>query len=64
MQNEAIGVKTVWVGPKVMIDGEDAETLKEGENATFIGWGNLLIKKLIRCVVICGTCAIVDEVKF
>ena len=30
----------------VVIDGADAETLKEGENATFINWGNLMIKKV------------------
>lgn len=43
-----IGNKTVWVGPKILIDEVDAEVLKEGENTTFINWGNLLIKKIIR----------------
>lgn len=47
-KNDEIGTKTVWVGPRILIDGADAETLKEGENTTFINWGNLLIKKINR----------------
>ena len=40
-----------WLSNKILlltvvIDGADAETLKEGENATFINWGNLMIKKV------------------
>lgn len=45
-KNSDVGTKDMWVGPKVVIDREDAKTLKEGENATFINWGNLLIKKV------------------
>ncbi len=41
-----IGQKTVWRGPTVLIDGIDAEALKEGENTTFINWGNLVIDKV------------------
>lgn len=47
-KNVIIGTKTVWVGPRILIDHVDAETLKEGENTTFINWGNLLIKKINR----------------
>ncbi|CAB3368587.1 Hypothetical predicted protein [Cloeon dipterum] len=47
-KDPAVGNKTVWVGPKVLIDRVDAETLKEGENTTFINWGNILIKKINR----------------
>ncbi|XP_017463872.1 PREDICTED: bifunctional glutamate/proline--tRNA ligase-like, partial [Rhagoletis zephyria] len=47
-KNESLGKKTVTFGPRVYIDYEDAVTLKEGENATFINWGNLLIKKVYR----------------
>lgn len=46
-KNEEVGQKTVWVGPRVLIDYVDAVELKEGENATFINWGNL-IKKIHR----------------
>ena len=45
-KNPDIGEKTVWTGPVLTIDGVDAEQLKEGENATFINWGNLMIKKV------------------
>lgn len=45
-KNDALGKKTVTLGPKVYIDYVDAEALKEGENATFINWGNLLINKI------------------
>lgn len=45
-KNTEIGMKTVWLGPRVLIDYTDAETLKEGENATFINWGNLMIEKI------------------
>ncbi|KAL3288091.1 hypothetical protein HHI36_002542 [Cryptolaemus montrouzieri] len=45
-KNIEVGTKSVWVGPKILIDRADAESLKEGENATFINWGNLIIKKI------------------
>jgi len=45
-KNPDVGEKTVWTGPKLMIDGADAEQLKEGQNATFINWGNIMIKKV------------------
>ena len=47
-KNPEVGAKTVHVGPMVLIDGVDAEELKVGENATFINWGNLLIKTVNR----------------
>lgn len=45
-KNPDVGQKTVWIGPRILIDYVDAEVLKENENATFINWGNLLIKKI------------------
>lgn len=45
-KNAEVGEKELWIGPKILIDSVDAESLKEGENATFINWGNLLIKKV------------------
>jgi len=45
-KNADVGEKVVWTGPMLTIDGIDAEQLKEGDNATFINWGNLLIKKV------------------
>lgn len=40
------GSKQVLVGPKVLIEKDDAESLVEGQNTTFISWGNLMIKKI------------------
>lgn len=47
-KNPDVGQKTIWIGPRILIDYVDAEAVKEGENATFINWGNLLIKKVNR----------------
>lgn len=43
-----LGTKQVRIGPKIFIEKEDAEALKEGHNATFINWGNLMIEKIKR----------------
>lgn len=51
-QNADVGVKEVWYGPKVLIEGADAETFSEGEMVTFINWGNLIITKIHRCVLV------------
>lgn len=40
------GTKRVRVGPKILIEKEDAERLIEGQNTTFINWGNLMILKI------------------
>lgn len=45
-KNSEIGTKEVWMGSKILIDSADAELLKEGEDATFINWGNLTITKI------------------
>lgn len=54
-KNPEVGIKKIWTGPKVLIDIADAAQLKEGENATFINWGNLKITKINRCVLSCLT---------
>lgn len=48
LQNEEVGMKEVWYGPRVLVEGADAETLTEGEMVTFINWGNLVITKINR----------------
>lgn len=45
-KDPSIGTKKVRVSPNILIEKVDAETLVEGQNATFINWGNLLIKKV------------------
>ncbi|XP_075060370.1 bifunctional glutamate/proline--tRNA ligase isoform X4 [Mixophyes fleayi] len=47
-KNSEVGTKPVWYGPRVLIEGADAETLSEGEMVTFINWGNLNITKIHR----------------
>lgn len=47
-KNAEVGLKPVWYGPRVLIEGADAETLSEGETVTFINWGNLNITKIHR----------------
>lgn len=46
IQNPDVGLKPVWYGPKVFIEGADAETFSEGEMVTFINWGNINITKI------------------
>ncbi|XP_045484689.1 bifunctional glutamate/proline--tRNA ligase isoform X2 [Pieris rapae] len=45
-KNPDVGSKTVWVGPRLLIDQVDAQALKEGENTTFINYGNIKIDKI------------------
>uniref|UniRef100_A0A8C8BA69 Bifunctional glutamate/proline--tRNA ligase n=1 Tax=Otus sunia TaxID=257818 RepID=A0A8C8BA69_9STRI len=47
-KNADVGLKPVWYGSRVLIEGADAETLTEGEVVTFINWGNIIISKLNR----------------
>lgn len=49
-QNAEVGMKKVWYGPRVLVEGADAETFSEGETVTFINWGNLIITKINKCV--------------
>lgn len=39
-------MKTVWYGPKILIEKGDAEVFKVGEIVTFINWGNLKIESI------------------
>ncbi|XP_069089977.1 bifunctional glutamate/proline--tRNA ligase isoform X3 [Pleurodeles waltl] len=47
-KNADVGTKPVWYGPRVLIEGADAETISEGEMVTFINWGNISITKINR----------------
>ena len=47
-KDKSVGQKVVWRSERVLMDGVDAESLKEGENATFVNWGNLTIEKIHR----------------
>ena len=45
-KDPSIGTKKVRVSSNILIEKVDAEALVEGQNATFINWGNLLIRKV------------------
>ncbi|KAM9408914.1 bifunctional glutamate/proline--tRNA ligase isoform 2-T2 [Pholidichthys leucotaenia] len=45
-KNPDVGMKEIWYGPRVLVEGADAETFTEGEVVTFINWGNLIITKI------------------
>ncbi|XP_028387128.1 bifunctional glutamate/proline--tRNA ligase isoform X2 [Phyllostomus discolor] len=45
-KNPDVGLKPVWYGPRVFVEGADAETFSEGETVTFINWGNINITKI------------------
>lgn len=45
-KDSSIGTKQVQTSNTILIEREDADALVEGQNATFINWGNLKIEKL------------------
>ncbi|XP_037079288.1 bifunctional glutamate/proline--tRNA ligase-like, partial [Pollicipes pollicipes] len=47
-KNADVGTKTVWTAPRVLIDAADVDVLREGQNATFINWGNIRIDRVVR----------------
>ncbi|XP_034833960.1 bifunctional glutamate/proline--tRNA ligase [Maniola hyperantus] len=47
-KNPDVGTKTIWISKRLLIDQADAKALKEGENATFINYGNIMIDKIHR----------------
>lgn len=47
-KNPDVGQKNVWVTSRLFIDQVDAQMLKEGQNTTFINYGNIMIDKIHR----------------
>uniref|UniRef100_A0A4W5KYT6 Glutamyl-tRNA synthetase n=1 Tax=Hucho hucho TaxID=62062 RepID=A0A4W5KYT6_9TELE len=45
-KNTEVGMKEVWYGPRVLVEGADAETFTKGEIVTFINWGNIIITEI------------------
>ncbi|KAL2712821.1 bifunctional glutamate/proline--tRNA ligase [Vespula squamosa] len=45
-KDPSLGTKRVRVGSKILIEKDDAEALVEGQNATFVNWGNLKIEAI------------------
>lgn len=47
-KNPDVGLKPVIFSNAVLIDQEDAETLNEGEEVTFMDWGNVIVSKIVK----------------
>ncbi|XP_048579210.1 bifunctional glutamate/proline--tRNA ligase-like isoform X2 [Nematostella vectensis] len=47
-KNPDVGTKAIWRGPRVMLEGEDAESLSVGDMVTLINWGNTKVSKINR----------------
>ncbi|TPP58441.1 Glutamyl tRNA synthetase cytoplasmic [Fasciola gigantica] len=47
-KNESLGHRKIMVSPLVYVEHADATCFKEGENVTFINWGNCRIVKIHR----------------
>lgn len=47
-KNPDVGMRNVWTSSKVLVEEDDAVLFKEGENVTFINWGNLKINKITK----------------
>ena len=42
-QNAEVGEKEVWYSSEVLLEGEDTQTLSEGDKVTLVNWGNIII---------------------
>jgi len=45
-KNPEVGTKKIWVGSNLIIEQDDAQTLKEGEELTLMDWGNAVVDKI------------------
>lgn len=45
-KNPLVGEKKVIFAKNVLVDQEDAKTFKEGEEVTFMDWGNVIVRKI------------------
>ncbi|EKE40981.1 hypothetical protein ENUP19_0121G0223 [Entamoeba nuttalli] len=45
-KNESLGKKTVHFTKEVLLDGADAKEIANGEEVTFMDWGNIVIDKI------------------
>ena len=47
-KNESVGTKQIWFSGVALIDAADVDSLRVGENATFINWGNIRITNITK----------------
>ena len=45
-KNESLGKKKMYKGKEVLIDGADAAAIANGEEVTFMDWGNVVVDKV------------------
>lgn len=45
-KNPAVGEKDVYYSSKVLLEQADAAAMKDGEEVTFMDWGNVIIEKI------------------
>ena len=53
-KNPQVGIKSVWFGPRILLEAEDVATMAEGEEVTLMKWGNAVIQK-VRSPHLMGT---------
>ncbi len=41
----------MWYSSELLLEGEDALTLCEGEKVTLINWGNVVIRRINKYVI-------------
>lgn len=47
-KNPDVGTKQIWLWNKLIIEQDDAQTLKDGEECTLMDWGNMIVDKIER----------------
>ena len=52
LQNPEVGEKEVWYSERILVEGADAETLRQGETVTLLNWGNITITTVTRYICI------------
>jgi glutamyl-tRNA synthetase len=47
-KNDSLGLKTYYKSDEVLLDAEDVLLLKDGEEVTFMDWGNAFITEIVK----------------
>merc|ERR1711881_469706 len=62
-KNAEVGEKDVFYSSEAYMEGEDANSLKEGELVTFINWGNLRVNKITKTGDVVTAVQVVPELE-
>ncbi|CAM9453608.1 unnamed protein product [Chrysoparadoxa australica] len=44
----SLGTRAMRVGPSILLEGDDAASLEDGEEVTLMRWGNAVVEKVVR----------------